>query len=63
LKAAETAVCGIIQAVDFVMKTNNSKSFVCSRPPGHHAEPDKLWGFVYFQMQLLEQNRLLIHTT
>ena len=26
LKAAETAVCGIIQAVDFVMKTNNSKS-------------------------------------
>ena len=48
LKAAETAVCGIIQAVDFVMKTNNSKSFVCSRPPGHHAEPDKAMGFCIF---------------
>ncbi len=48
LIAAETAVSGIIQAIDYVMKKDNLKSFVCSRPPGHHAEPDKAMGFCIF---------------
>ena len=48
LIAAETVVSGIIQAIDHVMKKDNLKAFVCSRPPGHHAEPDKAMGFCFF---------------
>jgi len=48
LEAAEYAVSGLLQSIDFVMKEKNNRSFVCSRPPGHHAEPDKAMGFCIF---------------
>ena len=48
LKAAEYAVSGLLHSIDFVMKEKNNRSFVCSRPPGHHAEPDKAMGFCIF---------------
>ncbi|MAC61734.1 MAG: acetoin utilization protein, partial [SAR116 cluster bacterium] len=48
LEAAEYAVSGLLHSIDFVMKEKNNRSFVCSRPPGHHAEPDKAMGFCIF---------------
>ena len=30
------------------MQKDNNSSFVCLRPPGHHAEPNKSMGFCIF---------------
>jgi len=46
--AAKIGVCGSILAVDHAMQKDNNSSFVCLRPPGHHAEPNKSMGFCIF---------------
>lgn len=48
LKAALTGVGGALAAVDDVFSGAADNAFVASRPPGHHAERDKVMGFCYF---------------
>ncbi len=48
LKAAETAVSGILTAVDKVMDGTLKNAFCALRPPGHHAETDHAMGFCLF---------------
>jgi acetoin utilization deacetylase AcuC-like enzyme len=47
-QAALRSVGGAILAVDAVMTGQVKNAFVCTRPPGHHAEPDKAMGFCFF---------------
>jgi acetoin utilization deacetylase AcuC-like enzyme len=47
-QAALRSVGGAILAVDAVMAGQVKNAFVCTRPPGHHAEPDKAMGFCFF---------------
>jgi acetoin utilization deacetylase AcuC-like enzyme len=47
-QAALRSVGGAILAVDTVMAGQVQNAFVCTRPPGHHAEPDKAMGFCFF---------------
>jgi len=47
-QAALRSVGGSILAVDAVMAGQVKNAFVCTRPPGHHAEPDKAMGFCFF---------------
>jgi acetoin utilization deacetylase AcuC-like enzyme len=48
LKAALTAIGGAIMAVDDVFSGKADNGFVAGRPPGHHAEHDKVMGFCLF---------------
>jgi len=48
LEAAEFAAGGVLSAVDAVMEGRASNAFVASRPPGHHATPDRGMGFCVF---------------
>lgn len=48
LKAALTAIGGAMQAVDDVLSGKADNGFVAGRPPGHHAEHDKVMGFCLF---------------
>lgn len=46
--AARQAVGGMIRACDEVMAGRLDSVFCAVRPPGHHAEADKAYGFCYF---------------
>jgi acetoin utilization deacetylase AcuC-like enzyme len=48
LQAALTAIGGAMQAVDDVFSGAADNGFVAGRPPGHHAEHDKVMGFCLF---------------
>jgi acetoin utilization deacetylase AcuC-like enzyme len=47
-EAALRCVGGATMAVDAVMKGEVDNAFVCTRPPGHHAETAKPMGFCFF---------------
>jgi acetoin utilization deacetylase AcuC-like enzyme len=47
-EVARLAAGAAIIAVDAVMKSENDRAFVISRPPGHHATPDHSMGFCLF---------------
>ncbi len=42
------AVSGVIEGIDKIFKENMRKVFCAIRPPGHHAESDKVMGFCLF---------------
>jgi acetoin utilization deacetylase AcuC-like enzyme len=48
LKAALTGIGGAMAGVDDVFGGKADNVFVASRPPGHHAEHDKVMGFCLF---------------
>jgi acetoin utilization deacetylase AcuC-like enzyme len=48
LKAALTGIGGAMAGVDDVFAGRADNVFVASRPPGHHAEHDKVMGFCLF---------------
>jgi acetoin utilization deacetylase AcuC-like enzyme len=47
-ETAMLAVGGIIDTVDRVMKGEIDNAFCAVRPPGHHAEVNRVMGFCYF---------------
>jgi acetoin utilization deacetylase AcuC-like enzyme len=47
-QAALRSVGAAILGVDAVMSGQVKNAFACTRPPGHHAEPDKAMGFCFF---------------
>ena len=47
LRIASLATGGVLAAVDAVMAGEVRNAFVASRPPGHHALPDRAMGFCF----------------
>lgn len=47
-EVALLAAGGAMQAVDLVQSGSEQRVFVLSRPPGHHAEPNRAMGFCLF---------------
>lgn len=48
LNAAFHAAGAACQAVDLVINNESKSVFCATRPPGHHAEPDRACGFCFF---------------
>ncbi|RVK20932.1 histone deacetylase family protein [Sinorhizobium medicae] len=48
LVAALTGIGGAVAAVDAVFKGEADNAFIAARPPGHHAEKNKVMGFCFF---------------
>ncbi len=48
LEAALRGAGGAVAAVDAVFAGDARNAFVASRPPGHHAEPERAMGFCFF---------------
>ncbi|MCY4151268.1 MAG: histone deacetylase family protein [Aestuariivita sp.] len=48
LQAARRSAGAGLLAVDLVLENKANSAFVATRPPGHHAEPDKAMGFCLF---------------
>ncbi|QBM16569.1 histone deacetylase-like amidohydrolase [Marinobacter sp. JH2] len=59
LRAARLAAGGNVQAVDMVMSSQVTNAFVCTRPPGHHAERTKSMGFCFYNNIALAALRAL----
>ncbi len=51
--ATRDATGSIIAAIDGVESKEYKNAFCAVRPPGHHAEKNKQWGFVFITMLLL----------
>ena len=48
-ETAMLAAGGVVTCVDLVMKGELDNAFCAVRPPGHHAEVNKVMGFCFFQ--------------
>ncbi|MEO1250817.1 MAG: histone deacetylase family protein [Pseudomonadota bacterium] len=48
LEAALRAAGGAVSAVDAIYAGEAKNAFICARPPGHHAEPERAMGFCFF---------------
>ena len=48
LNSVLTAAGAAVDAVDLVMNKTIASAFCATRPPGHHAEPNKAMGFCFF---------------
>jgi acetoin utilization deacetylase AcuC-like enzyme len=46
--AALKAAGAVVEAVDRVLRSECDRAFCAVRPPGHHAEPDRVMGFCLF---------------
>ena len=57
--AALFAAGGGIEAVDRIMKGGSENAFVLCRPPGHHAEYEKAFGFCFINNVAVAAKHLL----
>ena len=58
-EAAITAAGGSIEAVDRIMAGKSDNAFVLCRPPGHHAEYDRAFGFCFINNIGVAANHLV----
>jgi len=61
-RVAKIAAGAALDAVDRVMKGDFKRAFVATRPPGHHATPDRGMGFcVYNTVALMARHAMAVH--